>query len=266
MFSRKFVIKSALFVWAPSSHVWRRNVSSGKMRSCKTIRWESLVKIKETYFLWGSAVGVDRWQCLRRLMVYKFDNVAKGTKNVLWKQKQDIPQRRFFLSTVKKTWRHLTPVCNLSSRGEFRPQLPTRATTFLDYSAKLGSQSVSGGRNITTPMYSAEWKLSGSEYKRLCGSKTRGCMGPEKNAILAPVWVQVTRVFWSKKDGNVGPWQGSGWAQGKRLYGSCWGRNMGPSVSLREENVSVQKRGEFGPMTRECVSARKDDVWVLRKT
>jgi len=40
---------------------------------------------------------------------------------------------------------------------------------------------------------------------------------------------------------------------------------MGPSVSLIEEKVSVQKRGEFGSMTRGCVSARKEDVWVLRK-
>jgi hypothetical protein len=37
--------------------------------------------------------------------------------------------------------------------------------------------------------------------------------------------------------------------QGKRLYGSYWGQNMGPNVSLREETVLVQTRLEFGSMT-----------------
>ena len=41
---------------------------------------------------------------------------------------------------------------------------------------------------------------------------------------------------------------------------------MGPSVSKRKETVLVQKRCEFGPMTRVCVSARKKAVWVLLGT
>jgi hypothetical protein len=41
---------------------------------------------------------------------------------------------------------------------------------------------------------------------------------------------------------------------------------MGPSVSLREESVLVQNRWEFGSMTRVCVSARKEAIWVLLRT
>ena len=41
---------------------------------------------------------------------------------------------------------------------------------------------------------------------------------------------------------------------------------MGPSLSKRKENVSVQKRWEFGSMTRVCLSAKKKDIWVLLGT
>ena len=40
--------------------------------------------------------------------------------------------------------------------------------------------------------------------------------------------------------------------QGKRMYGSKWGPNIGPTLIPREKNVLVQKRWEFGSMTRGC--------------
>jgi hypothetical protein len=44
-----------------------------------------------------------------------------------------------------------------------------------------------GDRNITIPGYSAEWSLSGSDYKRLCWTNTRVFVGPAKDPILVPV-------------------------------------------------------------------------------
>ena len=73
-------------------------------------------------------------------------------------------------------------------------------------------------------------------------------------------------MFRSKRGGNLGPWQGSVWVQRKRIYGSYWGLNMGPSVSTRKETVLVQNRWGFGSMTRVCLSARKEDLWVLLGT
>jgi hypothetical protein len=41
---------------------------------------------------------------------------------------------------------------------------------------------------------------------------------------------------------------------------------MGPSVSLRKKTVLVQKKWDFGSMTRVCVSGKKEAVLVLLGT
>jgi hypothetical protein len=100
----------------------------------------------------------------------------------------------------KKKGRHLTPICNLSSRGEVRPQLPPSATTFLVYSAKLRRQPVSGRQKYHYSSVLCRVGVSGCEYQKLCGSKTSGCMGHEKKVILVAMWVQDRRLFYNNNN------------------------------------------------------------------